>query len=78
VNTAWAAFGQKAYELKALQGGPPQDIALKASEVLTALKDLLDAISGGTADDATSVVLLGYIYRVLIPQMANAPHWQQE
>ena len=41
------------------------------------LDKLIDSLSGGTADQATGIALISYVYNRLIPRMAQ-PYWQED
>ena len=74
-DQAFAEFETELFALKRARN--PDAKALAEAQVVVKLKNLLDSLSGGTADQATGIALISYVYNRLIPRMAQ-PYWQED
>jgi hypothetical protein len=57
---------------------PGNEILLQELVVKGKFKELVDALSGGTSDDYTNVMILDQIYRKLLPRVLSEIHWQPQ
>jgi hypothetical protein len=57
---------------------PDFDIWSQELLVKGEFKKLVDALSGGTSDDYTNVMLLDQIYRKVLPRVLTQPYWQPQ